>query len=344
MYELGASEWGVGIISTGLYLGVIAGSLKALIIIKALGNKKSYLLFSGSMALCVLGFGIYTNNFIWFCCRVVCGMGIAGIWIVIESLIIDKSFNTNRGKYFSLYMIATYASSAIGQLFLAVPSKNYLVNFAIISMVFMLSGFMLFFVNDSQNKHFLTDNYKKYKISSFRSPGIIGCLYSGMTLAILYTILPYYFEVVGFTANKICKMMFLLLAGGAVFQIPTGILSDKYRRYHLLIMLGFLSIFFTILLMVSAHNSYYYIIIFLMGGAYFSIYPVSMSHVCEGLPDNQATSVAQKMVLVYGIGNVMGPIIAPGFITIFGPEGLFVCLITLGIFFLNLAKNKINET
>lgn len=72
-------------------------------------------------------------------------------------------------------------------------------------------------------------------------------------------------------------------------------------------------------------------LIFLFGGLAFSIYPLSLSHACDELKPDQVLSANQGLLLSYSLGAMIGPVLAPTAIHLFGPQGLFAYFCLCGV-------------
>lgn len=78
--------------------------------------------------------------------------------------------------------------------------------------------------------------------------------------------------------------------------------------------------------LVFLHTSSYaahLILLFFLGGFVFTIYPISITYCCDFFSSSSLTSITAAALLIFGLGCIVGPIIAPLFMLI-GPEGLFL--------------------
>jgi MFS family permease len=234
-------------------------------------------------------------------------------------------------------MISLYAASSLGQLFLSLTKEDYLFDFTIVAIFFAISIIPVCITSNIPPTNDKATIIKMKNFLQMNFAGIIGCFYAGITLATLYSILPLYFQLGGFSKYEIGVIMFAVIFGGMFFQLPIGYLSDLYNRKNMLIYLVITSILLAISMRyISSELKFYLPIAFVFGGVYFTVYPVSMSLVCDNIDKNQIVSVSQSLVLIYGIGNIIGPLIAPAFMIFLGSFGLFVFLITIGLLLITL--------
>jgi MFS family permease len=98
LYEMGAGEWGVGVVSCGYYTGIVLGSFKCDSLINRIGHIRAYSAFASIAALTSLLCGILLDPYLWFILRLISGIAIAGIWISTESWLLAKSTSKVRGS------------------------------------------------------------------------------------------------------------------------------------------------------------------------------------------------------------------------------------------------------
>ena len=72
----------------------------------------------------------------------------------------------------------------------------------------------------------------------------------------------------------------------------------------------------------------------ILGGAVFTIYPISISLMCDNVAHDRTIAATQGMLLAYGIGSVTGPLLAPLFVYEPTQIGIFLfmalaCFVTI---------------
>jgi MFS family permease len=106
------------------------------------------------------------------------------------------------------------------------------------------------------------------------------------------------------------------------------LLSDNFDRRKVLILVSGLFIFLSLILIIIGYNNFSFeeltIIYFIFGGLSFTFYPVALSMVCDRLRSSHIVSATQCLSIVEGIGSIVGPILAPPFMKIFGLKGLSI--------------------
>ncbi len=125
--------------------------------------------------------------------------------------------------------------------------------------------------------------------------------------------------------------MFMAAAilGGMALQFPIGRLSDKFDRRTVLITaslatgLAALAVIWatgqTVAILFAAVAFY--------GAVGFTIYPLSASQVNDLAAPDRLVQVAAGLLIAYGIGASIGPIMAAQSMAVFGPAGFFLFIV-----------------
>jgi len=64
-------------------------------------------------------------------------------------------------------------------------------------------------------------------------------------------------------------------------------------------------------------------LIFLFGGMAFAMYPIVVAHLVEHVPPDNLLAASSSVLLVYGVGSALGPLIAGVLMSAVGPWSLF---------------------
>jgi len=166
-----------------------------------------------------------------------------------------------------------------------------------------------------------------------------------MLVAAVYGLIPVYAKGLGMSVAEIGNLMAILIFGGLLFQWPFGWLADRIDRRKVLISASLLTALSgaTIAFLDTHSQPVLLVLSFLFGGFSFTIYPLSMAHACENLPDHQIVPATGGFVLSYSLGAIAGPLIAPFAMDAFGACGLFYFMagISLLLAFIGLKKHAI---
>ncbi|WP_367607617.1 MFS transporter [Legionella sp. W05-934-2] len=343
----------IGAMTGVMYAGLVIGSFHIERFITRVGHIRAYSTFSASIAVITLLHGMYYSFSFWLALRFVYGFATAGIYVVIESWLLCKSTPVNRGQVLSFYMVCFYLAQAFGQFFLNLGNTQDLFIYAIVSMLTSLSiiPLAMSYVRTPQIEAPSTLSFRE--LIKQASSGLIGCFSSGLILSAIYALMPTYLNELSFAKHDVAKYMFAIIIGGMLLQYPVGKISDLVERRLVLIGIAIATIFICVAINLHIQISWLlFTCMMLFGGLTFTIYPISISHACDSLAQEDIVAGTQSLLLSYSIGAMLGPFIAPLFMQTMGPNGLFiymsvVCLLMIPVFVyrkVTIARPKPEET
>lgn len=340
----GYSSVVAGFVTSAYFMGFIIGSLRIERFISRVGHARAFAACASFVTVCTMAMALHISPIFWAMARFFTGIFMSGLFIIVESWLLKLSANGTRGVSLSLYMIAFYGGQSGGQFVLAFADINTLVPFCIIA---FLSSFSVIPVSMTKARLPAVEDpsllapWQLYRISPF---AVLSAILSGMMISSFFGLAPIFAQKIGLSMPEIANFMGLTILGGFLLQWPIGQLSDKISRKLVLISVSFIT---CILAFLVATFSYFstpllYLMAVAFGGFSFTIYPLSISHINDYLPSKDLLAATGGMLLAYGFGSVLGPLIAPYFMQFFGPIGLFVYLTsvscTLG--FIGLWRQK----
>ena len=138
-----------GLIIAGYYFGFLGGSIVIPLFIQRVGHIRVFAALASLASIAILLHSLFLDPTLWFLIRMLTGFCIAGIFIIMESWLNNKSTNTTRGKLLSFYFIITFSFVAMGQLLLNLsdPAKmnlfilvSILLSFALLPILLSVSA------------------------------------------------------------------------------------------------------------------------------------------------------------------------------------------------------------
>ena len=127
-------------------------------------------------------------------------------------------------------------------------------------------------------------------------------------------------------AFKPATIGFVMLAavlGGLAFQLPVGWISDRVDRRIVLAILG---ICLALSAIALAHLPRTLAMILpaaaMLGGFMSTLYPVCVAHAHDRMPADRVVAVSGRLILVYGLGSMVGPLFGAILMNRFGIDGV----------------------
>jgi len=320
------SNGAIGFVSASFYAGVLIGSLYANRLIERIGHIRAFAVFASILSVVSLLQGFYVSVWSWSILRAINGAMMAGLFITIESWLLVKSTAEIRGKVLAIYMTALYASQSLGQFLLNVSDPLSWTPYILIAILTCLSIIPVSLTKAGDPVTSEPSYLKFSKLLKISPLGVVGCLLSGIMLGAVYGLAPLYAQEIGLDLKNISLFMSIVIFGGLVLQWPIGHVSDFIDRRKILLIAGFLTTIISILIAIlDSYNIYLLFgLVFLFGGFSFTLYPLCISHTCDHLDPKDFVAATGGLMLAYGFGAIIGPLIAPLSFRLFGPKGLFI--------------------
>jgi MFS family permease len=322
----GHGGWIVGFVHSAYYFGMLVGAARAEKIINQVGHIRAYAAYTGIGIATLMIQGLTPDPIVWIIMRTIMGFCLAVYYIVVESWFLSKASPTTRGAILSLYMITLYFAQSSSQFILNFIDLNTSEPFLLASLLGALSAVPLALTKAPAPNLHEADGYSLKRLFQESRFGFLGCLISGMILSSIYSFGPLFAETHKLSVGE---FMGICILGGVILQWPVGKLSDIFDRRRVLFAITIATVIQSILMIVADTQAPWvvYTFIFVLGGLVFTLYPLSITHVCDRVQPEAITKATGMLLLAYGVGAVLGPVATPVLINAFPSYGLFVFLL-----------------
>lgn len=336
----------IGIITSALYLGILLGSLWMGSWIQKVGHIRAFVAFAVISTILVLAQAAWIDAFYWSALRLICGICTAGVFIVIESWLLMQSSHSERGAALSLYLVVFYAALSSGQFLFTLFDPGSIYPFCVAAALFTLSILPMLVQKVVEPKIEKTTPLSFLELFRISPHGFFGGVISGMLLAAIYGFVPIYAKEIGMSVSEIGYLMGIIILGGLSFQWPIGRWADKTNRRRVLNAASFMTTILAVAIAFSGKSPLLLLLLgWCFGGFSFTIYPLSMAYVCEKVTNEQIVPATGGFVLSYGMGAILGPLLAPVAMSLCGTSGLFYFLgiIALFLYFFGLQRPQLEK-
>jgi MFS family permease len=310
----------IGVVQGAHYVGILLGALIAQKIIQMVGHLRANVLAACLVAVSVLVMSLWIHPLNWGILRALQGLGIGTIFVVVESWLLARHDNQQRGRILGLYAIAMYAGQSLSQPILSVLDWMTVQPFIVSATLCAISLVPILVIRSGATELEIKPHapLRFLRAAPF---GTLAGLVEGIVLGALYAFCPIWADEVGLSPPW---TMATLIAGAVVAQWPLGRLADFVDRKWLLWAIALFTVILgTILWLVPAPGWIRLVLIFLLGTSSFSLYPIGLIHLADHVTAVHLAGAAALLNLVYGVGAIIGPSLAPAFLTPFGNATLF---------------------
>lgn len=324
--EEGFSTAVLGLLGTAWAGGFVAGCFFAPRLVRRAGHVRAFGAFAASGAIVALLTGLLINEFAWVVLRAFTGFTMAGAFMVIESWLNEKSTNENRGTVFGLYMMVTYASIMAGQMIVAAGDVKSASLFMVAGIFFCLS-LIPTAVSTQATPQPLQDVSLDVKGLYANSPvASVACVLIGIANGAWGTLGAVYGARIGISTAEIALMMSLVVVAGAAMQLPVGRVSDKTDRRFVLAAASLGSAVFGLLVFVATPRSGAFVIAMTAcyGALAYTLYSLAVAHANDHAKPEEFVKVSGGLLLLYGFGTMIGPVIGALLMSAMRPESVFL--------------------
>ena len=322
----GFSTTSLGLFGTAWAGGFVAGCYFAPRLVRRVGHVRAFGAFAASGAIIALLTGLLIDQYVWIVLRAGTGFTMAGAFMVIESWLNEKATNENRGTVFGLYMMVTYASIMAGQMMVAAADVMQ-------ASLFMVAGILFCFsliptaVSSAATPKPLEDVSLDLRGLYANSPvAVVGCFLIGVANGAWGTLGAVYGARIGISTPQIALMSSIVVVAGAVMQLPAGRLSDLMDRRYVLGAAAVGAAAFALLVFLVEPRSGVMVIVMTAcyGALAYTLYSIAVAHANDHARPEEFVKVSGGLLLLYGFGTMVGPVLGAVLMGMMRPESLFL--------------------
>lgn len=322
----GFSVTALGMIGTTWAGGFVAGCIFSPRLVRRVGHIRSFGFFASTAAIIVLLTGLFIDPITWIILRAITGFAMAGLFMIIESWLNEKATNETRGSIFGLYMMVNYGAVMTGQMMVTGGNINGQSLFMVAAIFFCLA-LLPTAISKASSPQPLTEVQLDLKALYRNSPvAFISCILIGIANGAWGTLGAVFGALAGIDTTTIALMVSVTIAAGALMQIPVGRFSDRIdRRYVMISVAGAAALIgFLIFLIAPTNGTVLLVMTAIYGALAYALYPVAVAHANDHATPATFVKVSSGLLLLYGFGTMLGPLIAAAAMEYFWPAALFL--------------------
>lgn len=335
-----------GIVMSSYFIGFAVGSIYCPRIIRQYGHIRAYAAMATLSSAVAVAFILNTDTWFWILLRVISGFCIVGMYMVIESWLNVLASNALRGRFFGIYMVITLLAMACGQHLLRLGEVASFELFVITTILISLAVLPVVLTRITEPKIATPKRLSLRRLYGISPLGVVGALSAGLITGSFWGMGALYAARIGLDNIGIAWLMSAIIIGGATLQWPLGILSDVMDRRRVISLCCFSGAVMAVLnSLLSVDTGWlFYGVSFIFGGFAFTLYALSAAHVNDRIDSDHSLEAAQGLLQLYGIGAILGPLIASQALEHFGPRGMLILFALimglLGLFTLHRMHNR----
>lgn len=343
----GMSSGTIGLIMAAYFAGFVIGTYWCPSIIRRVGHIRAFTAFAAISATVAIAHALWIEPWFWGALRLINGIMMVGIYMTMESWLNTAVDNNGRGSLFAVYVTLTLLAMSLGQFLLMLAPGQGFALFAVVSILFSLGLVPIALTRVPQPTPVETPTLRLRQLIGFSQLGTLGTLIAGLTSGAFWGLGAVFAKALNLPPFDIAAFMGVTIAGGALLQWPIGKFSDRFDRRTVLTSVCAVGAALASGISVATHLPLPVLLglSFMYGGVAFTLYGISVAHMNDQIRVEDMLEASSGLLLIYGVGAVIGPMLGGELMSRFGPPSLFlffaVALAALALF--GLHRSHVTE-
>ncbi len=324
--KLGFSKAEIGLLGSAHFIGFFIGCWWSPRLMGAVGHSRAFAVFTALGAIGLLAHMLWIDPIAWAAMRIASGLCVAGAYTVIEAWMNAKITNETRGRAMGGYRAVDMGGSLAAQLLIGVLTPAHYVSYNLLALICCAAILPLTMTRASQPEIPSAPRLRP-GLAWTRSPlAAAGCVVAGITSAAFRMVGPIYGQEVGLATGQLAWFLAAFVLGGALAQLPTGWVADKYDRRWVLIWLSVAAMASCSLTILSTGmgTQMAFLTAGIFGFTTFPIFSVSAAHANDFADSTERVELSAALMFFYAVGAIASPYIASTLIENHGPSALFI--------------------
>jgi len=320
--------WTIGIVMASYYVGYSIAPLTSRAIIGRAGHVNTMWAGAAAAALVIAAHAFLVTPVAWAVLRLTSGFALSSLYVGAESWIHDRVANSQRGRVFSIYMVVQMIAMTAAQLMLSLGNPRSVWPFLLAAAVFLAGAVPVVVAHRTAPHRAPPEPFHVGRLFKLSPLGAIATVLAGVSWSIVFTFGPVYASRIGFDLTEVSLFMALAMIGGALVQFPFGWLSDAIGRRATIAAMsaGGIAVSLFGLWADGEGASLRFVGSALAGALIFPMYAISAAHTNDAVEPKNRVAAAAGLVLLFGLGSILGPLLSGGAVTALGAGGYYTVL------------------
>jgi MFS family permease len=303
----------IGVIMAAYYLGFLLGCLYCPRLIGSVGHIRIYAALTAIASVASLGHLLQIDAVTWGILRAIVGFCFAGLYMTIESWLNEKATHETRGRIFAVYMMVNLGALGLGQMLLFIADTGTFILFVVTSMLISFAAVPISLASSSPPSIAPSQPLRLLQLWRISPLALVACAGVGLSQGAFWSLTPVFTTSMGLGENGTALFMMFSIFGGLILQLPVGWLSDRHDRRSVISGVCMLAAILAAAVAFVADQDWMILLFItgmLYGGFSMTVYSLAVSHANDHASTTGIVSLSARLLLVYAIGAVIGPLAA----------------------------------
>ena len=200
-----------GLVMSSYYAGFMLGSLISPGVVNRVGHIRTFSAFASLASAAALCHAVFVDPYSWIFLRLITGLCFAGLCLVTESWLNERSDNLNRGTLLSTYFVLILGATAFGQVLLNVAPVSGYDLFVLVSVIISVALVPIALTSSPMPADIEPQRMALKKLFLTSPVGVVGCIGSGLATSAFWGLGAVYAQEVGLETKDISTFMALMI-------------------------------------------------------------------------------------------------------------------------------------
>lgn len=323
------STFDIGLLGSSYFLGFAAGCILGPYVVRRVGHIRAFTAIVSITSTTALLHVLIVDSIAWLPLRALTGFCFATLYMIIESWLNEKATNQTRGLVFSVYTAINLSVMTAGQMMLTLDDPAQFGLFALASVLVSLAAVPVALTRADAPPAPSTVRIRLNHLYRLSPVGFVGALVVGLVNGSFWSLGPVFAQRNDLNTTGIAVFMSVTVIAGAITQYPLGRFSDRWDRRKMIITasagaasagLGMVALFGLLpggfLVGVLVFGA-------LFGAFALPLYSICAAHMNDYVESGGFVEAASGLLLLYGLGAAVGPLMASAAMRYGGTNALF---------------------
>ncbi len=325
MEAAGFSLIEIGYVGAAHGLGFLLGCVSVPRLIAGVGHIRVFAMSAAVLAVTLLAYPAWVAPWAWILLRFFGAACLASLFTVAESWIAERTSSTDRGRVLGFYMVCQKAALAGMPLLLLGAELEGPGYFMLASALCSLALLPVTATRSGHPTPVALETLSLRQVYAIAPAGLVGCFVTGLVNGPAVALAPVYGTGIGLTLAQAMLLLPSLQLGSLLVQWPIGHLSDRGDRRRVIVGIETAVLLLSLLLLFGTRlpTSAVPWLFLAWGAAALSLYSICVAHASDAARPAQLVPLVSSLLLAWGTGAVLGPLIAAPAMAAWGPGALF---------------------
>lgn len=299
----------IGYLGSSYFVGFVLGCLTVPRLVSRVGHIRVFTVLIALTTSSLLFVGLVEHFGFWLLARCLTGWALAGIYMVIESWLNEKTTVEHRGSVLSVYIIITLLAICVGQLLVGLELE-FEGLFMLAAALLVLGVVPIGLTSSTAPQPIPAVSFSFSRIFAVSQVAMVGAFFGGLVTGGFWALGAVVAIANQLSASEVGMFMAVTILGGTTLQFPVGRLSDRIDRRYVITALALLGVCTCILAVMLLNRSpeFIYITMFVFGGLTFPLYSLCLAHANDN-GDLSKMEVGSGVLMMNSFGSILGPLI-----------------------------------